>query len=204
MEAREVVRRYVAALEETSIAQGQDLLAEFRLTRKAAQFLGEFGDTVAASGLAVALEAMNLKDLAHLPPEEAVPGLTKACLEEQGSLEAAVAGTALATCLNRALTSNPAAVSRIDGAFLVRSFLVIAFSQRLAFDLGESLEAAATGWPAYKQGLVRLQEDLAAAARGGPDDPPQAGQWRGLAGWHFVTRTLKSILQRYEDARPSS
>ncbi len=204
MEAREVVRRYVAALEESSVAQGQDLLAEFRLTRKAAQALGEFGDLVAASGLAVALESFGLKDLAQLPPEEAIPGLTQNWLEEQGSLEAAVARTALAMCLGRALTLDQAALSRIDGASLVRSFLVIVLSQRLAFDLGESLEAAAPSWPAYQQGLVRLQEELAAATVEITDNPPDTGQWRGLAGWIFVTRTLQSLLQRYHDTRPSS
>jgi hypothetical protein len=204
MEAREVVRRYVAALEETSRTQGQDLIAEFRLTRKSAQFLGEFGDTVAASGLPAALESMGLEDLAQLPPEEAIPGLTQAWLEEQDSLEAAVAGTALAACLSRALTPNPAAFPRVDGAPLVRSFLAIVLSQRLVFDLGESLEAAAPDWPEYHQGLVRLHEELAAAAGEVPDNPPEATHWRGLAGWLFVTRTLENILQRYEDDRPAS
>ena len=202
MEAREVVQRYVAALEETSTFRDQDLLAEFRLTRKAAQFLGEFGDLVAASGLAAALESMGLKDLAQLPPEVATLGLTQAWLEDQGSLEAAVDGTALATCLSRALTSDPGAVSRVDGTSLVRSFLAIVLSQRLAFDLGESLEAAATDWPEYRQGLSRLQEEIAAAAHEIPDKPPEAGQWAGLAGWLFVTRTLESILQHFQDARP--
>ena len=204
MEAREVVRRYIAALQETSRAQGQDLLAGFRLTRKAAQCLGEFGDLVAGSGLAAALESLGLKDLALLPPEEAIPGLTQTWVEEQGILEASVAGTALATCLGRALTSDPSTVSKVDGPSLVRSFLAIVLYQRLAFDLGESLEAAATGWPEYLQGLVRLEEELAAATIEVPDNPPEAGQWRGLAGWLYVTRTLEGVLQRFQDARPSS
>jgi hypothetical protein len=204
MEAREVVRRYVAALEETSSSQGQDILAAFRLTRKAAQALGEFGDLMAASGLTAALEAMGLHDLAHLPPEKVVPGVTQSWLEEPGSLEAAVAGAALAACLEKALTADPGEVSRVNGSSLVRSFLALAFSQRLAFDLGESLEAAAPGWQQYRQGLVRLQEELAAAASEVPDNPPETGQWRTLAGWLQVTRTLEKILQRYGDAGPSS
>jgi hypothetical protein len=204
MEAREVVQRYVAALEETSSSQGQDLLAEFRLTRKAAQSLGEFGDLVAASGLAAALESMGLKDLAQLPPEGAILGLTQFLLKEQGSLEAAVAGTALATCLGRALTVNPVADPRLNGSSLVRSFLAMVLTQRLAFDLGEPLEAAAPGWPAYRQGLSRLQDELAAATHEIPANPPETGQWRGLAGWLFVTRTLEAILQRYKDARTLS
>jgi hypothetical protein len=204
MEAREIVRRYVAALEESSRAQGQDLLAEFRLTRKAAQLLGEFGDLVAASGLAAALESMGLQDLALLPSEEAIPGLIQAWLVEQGSLEAAVARSALATCLAKAFILDPATVSPVDGPSLVRSFLADVLSQRLAFDLGESLEDPATGWPAYQQGLVDLQDELAAAINENPDNPPEAGQCRGLAGWLFVTRTLESILQRYENAGPAS
>jgi hypothetical protein len=125
-------------------------------------------------------------------------------VEDEGSLEAAVARTALATCLGRALTSDPGAASKVDGASLVRSFLAIILSQRLAFDLGESLEAAATGWPEYLQGLVRLEEELAAATIEVTDNPPEAGQWRGLAGWLYVTRTLEGVLQRFQDARPSS
>jgi hypothetical protein len=204
LEAREVVQRYVAALEESSHAQWQDLLAEFRLTRKAAQALGEFGDLVAASGFAAALEVMGRKDLAQLPPEEAIPGLMQAWLEEQGGLEAVVARTALTTCLGRDLASDAAAVFQVNGAALVRSFLAMVISQRLAFDLGESLEAAAPGWPEYRQGLGQLQEELTTASHEIPDNPPEAMQWRGLAGWLFVTRTLESILQRYKDTRPSS
>jgi hypothetical protein len=188
VEAREVVRRYVAALEETSRAQGQDLLAEFRLTRKVAQCLGEFGDLVADSGLSIALASWGLKDLAQFPSEVVISGLAETWLEKHGSLEASVIRTALTTCLARAITLNAVASSRPDGPSLVRSFLALVLSQRLAFDLGEPLEAAAAGWPAYQQGLIRLEEDLAAGASEGPDNPPEAGQWQGLPGWLFVTR----------------
>jgi hypothetical protein len=204
MEAREVLRRYVAALRETSRAQGQDLLAEFRLTRKAAQCLGEFGDLVADSGLVAALGLLGLKDLAQFPPEVFISGLIPTWLEDQGSLEASVIRTALATCLGTALTSDSSAVSHVDGPSLIRSFLTIVLSQRLAFDLGESLEAGAAGWPEYRRGLGRLEEELAAAAIDLPDNPPEAGQWRGLAGWLFVTRTLERTLQRFQNARPAS
>jgi hypothetical protein len=104
--------------------------------------------------------------------------------------------------LGRTLTLDPSAISRLEGPSLVRSFLAIVLSQRLAFDLGEPLEAAATGWPAYQKGFARLEEELAAIEL--PDNPPEAGQWRGLAGWLFVTRALESTLRRYEDARASS
>jgi hypothetical protein len=204
LEAREVVRRYFASLQETSVAQGQDILAGFRFTRKVAQCLGEFGDLLAGSGLPAALESLGLKDLAQLPPEETIYGLTQAWVEEQGSLEATVARTALATCLTRVLTFNPAANFRVDGPSLVSSFLALVHSQRLAFDLGESLEAAVTAWPIYQKALVRLEKELRAAFSEIPDNPPEIGQWQGLAGWLFVTRTLENVLQRYGDARPSS
>jgi len=200
VEAREVVRRYVAALQETTAAQGQDLLAEFRLTRKAAQSLGEFGDLVAGTGWAAALEAWGRQNLAVLPPEEAILGLTSVWVEGHGSLEAAVARTALATCLGEVLASgNSGASIRVDGFFLVRAYLANAFCQRLALDLGESLEAAAACWPQYQKGLARLQEELMVAATEIPADPPATGHWQGLAGWVFVTEVLEKILQRFQD-----
>ena len=202
VEAREVVRRYVAALQETSVAQGQDFLAGFRLTRKVAQSLGEFGDAVAGSGLAAALEASGFKDLAQLRPEEAILGLTQAWVEEGATLEAAVARTAVATCLGRALTSDPIKISRVNGSSLVKSFVSLVLCQRLAFDLGESLEAAANGWLEYQGGLARLQDELMAATIKIPNDLPKAGQWQGLAGWLFVTKILENVLQRFQDARP--
>jgi hypothetical protein len=97
MEAREVVRRYVAALEDTQVSQGQDLSAGFRLTRKAAQCLGEFGDAAAESGLAAALAAWGLAEAAQSSPEAAVLALAAAWVAEDGGLEAAVARSAMAT-----------------------------------------------------------------------------------------------------------
>lgn len=198
-----MVRRYVAALEESGGLKGQDLLAGFRLTRKLAQSLGEFGDLVAATGLTPALAALGLGSLADLPPEKAILGLPQVWLEEHGSLEAAVARSALTTCLDKVLASDPNPGSLVGGPSLVGSFLAVAFCQRLALDLGESLEAAATGWPAYQQGLARLQNELLAAAPEVPSHPPEAGQWRGLAGWLFVTQVLENLLTRFQDARPS-
>lgn len=202
VEAREVLRRYVAALEETQAGQGQDLLAGFRLTRKAAQCLGEFGDQVAESGLAAALEARGLADLSLSPPGVVLPALTSAWLEDHDGLEAAVARTALATCLGRVFMTDPSTMPHIDGPSLVRSFLALVLCQRLALDLGEPLEAAATGWQAYRDGLVRVQEELMAATSEVAADPPGAGQWQGLAGWLFVTKILETVLQRFRDAEP--
>jgi hypothetical protein len=202
VEAREVVRHYVAALGESSAARGQDILTGFRLTRKAAQSLGEFGDILAASGLAAALAACGDNNLPQIPREEAIPALTQAWLGDHEGLEAAVARSALAACLAKVLTSDPANAPEVDGPALVRAFLAIALGQRLAFDLGESLEAAAPGWGAYRGGLARLQDELAAAAAEVSLEPPRTRQWPGLAGWVFATRTLEKVLERYQDMTP--
>jgi hypothetical protein len=199
VEAREVVRRYVAALQETGAAQGQDLLAEFRLTRKAAQSLGEFGQQVAESGLAAALEARGLADLAQAPPEAAVSGLTSAWVEEQGGLESQVARTALAKCLIKVFSLEPGRESRLEGSDLVRAFLANALYHRLVLDLGESLEAAAPGWSDYHQGLARLEEELQGAVVPLPEDPLGSDQWQGLAGWVWVTEVLEKILKAFQD-----
>jgi hypothetical protein len=201
MEAREVVRRYVIALRETSVAQGQDLLAEFRLTRKAAQSLGEFGDMVADSGLTAALEAWGLPIPPQDAPDMAILRLTSAWVDEDGGLEAAVARTALATCLGKVSASAPGMKSRVDGSALVKSFLAIALCQRLALDLGESLEAAAAGWPEFRKALAKLEDELYAATDAVPEDPPGAGQWQGLAGWLWVTQVLENLLQRFQEIK---
>jgi hypothetical protein len=200
--AREVIRRYIAALKETSVAQGQDPLAEFRLTRKAAQCLGEFGTMVVDSGLNAALEAWGIHTSSQDAPEVAILGLASAWVDEDGSLEAAVARTALATCLEKILASDPARKSQVDGSTIVKSFLAIAVCQRLALDLGESLEAAAPGWPAFRKALIKLADELHAATDACPEDPPRAGQWQGLAGWLWVTQVLGNILKRFQDAKP--
>jgi hypothetical protein len=202
VEAREVVRRYVAALEETQVSHGRDLLAGFRLTRKAAQGLGEFGDAAAASGLSAALAAWDLAEVAQSSPEEAVLALAEAWLEDDGGLEAAVARSALATCLDKLLTPDPGSTSRLDGPALVKAFLSRALYQRLVLDLGECLEAAAPGWPEFKAGLTRLAAEITAAGLAVPGDPPRAGQWQGLAGWVYVTRLLEHLCQGLKRANP--
>ena len=197
VEAREVVRRYVAALQETGVAQGQDLLGEFRLTRKAAQSLGEFSHRAAKSGWAAALKAGGLADLAPASPEAAILGLTSAWVKEQGSLEAQVVRAALGKCLRKVFAGGTALKSRLEVSDVVRSFLAEALCQRLILDLGESLEAAAPGWPAYHQGLARLEDELQRAAAVGPEYSPKSEQWQGLAGWLWVTEVLENILKAF-------
>jgi hypothetical protein len=202
MEAREVVRGYVAALQETSAVQGQDLLAGFRLIRKVAQRLGELGDALAGADLPAALQASGVKKSDQLHPEEIIPCLAQAWIEEPGGLEAAVAGSALAACLNHVLKSDPTPASPVDGPSLAKAFLGISLYQRLVLDLGESLEAAAPGWPAYHRGLAGLQAELMAGLDDLPGAPPGAGQWQGLAGWLFVTGILENLLQHFQDTCP--
>lgn len=199
VEAREVLRRYVAALQDTGVAQGQDLLAEFRLTRKAAQRLGEFGDLAAESGVAGALEAGGLVEWSQVLPDAAIPGLATVWVEEHGGLEAQVARTALAKCLRKVLTAETGSKSRLEGPALVRAFLAEALCQRLVLDLGESLEAAAPGWREYHQGLARLENEVQAAAATCSEDPPASGQWQGLAGWVWVTKVLENILEAFQE-----
>lgn len=199
VEAREVVRRYVAALRETSVVQGQDLLAGFRLTRKAAQSLGEFGDIAAQSGMAAALEVCKLTKLAEASPEMVIPGFISVWLKDQDGLEAEVVRTALASCLGRVFGAGATAAPELNGASLVTSFLAIFLCQRLAFDLGESLEAAAPGWREYQQGLARLENEVKTTFTEIPVDPPGVGQWQGLAGWLWVTQTLEKMLLSFQD-----
>ncbi len=203
MEAREVVRRYIAALEDTQVSQGQNLSAGFRLTRKAAQCLGEFGDLAAAVGLAAALASCGFADEAQASPEAVVLALAAAWVGNDGGLEAAVARSALATCLDGVLISETDSASRLDGPSLVQAFFTLALYQRLVLDLGECLEAAAPGWMEFKAGLARLADDISATGAGAvPETPPPAGQWQGLAGWVYVTKILENLLQGLRGLHP--
>jgi hypothetical protein len=202
MEAREVVRRYVAALEDTQVSQGQDLSAGFRLTRKAAQCLGEFGDAAAESGLASALAAWGLAEAAQSSPEVAVLGLTAAWVEDNGGLEAAVARSAVATAMNQVLISGTEDAYPPDGPSLVQAFFAHVLHQRLVLDLGECLEAAAPGWPEFRVGLARLAAAITAAGPAISEAPPPAGQWQGLAGWVYVTKILTNLFQGLKGVHP--
>ena len=135
--AREVAARYLAALAETP-GQGE-ALAAFRVTRKAAQDLGAFGQEVAARGWAAALKDRGLAPLAPEPPERLAPGVAGVLAGSGGGLEEAVVRTALALVIRQAMQ----APDRPDPAQMVRQFLVAAVYLRLALDLGEPLEAAA-------------------------------------------------------------
>jgi len=199
-EGREVVRRYVAALADTSGDAGQDLLAGFRLTRKVAQNLGDFVKTSSVSGVPAALEAGGFLNLAQEHPEVAISGLIAAWVEEDRGLEAQVARTALAVCLGKAMAATHSPQPKVDGAALVKEFLGLALCLRLVLDLGESLEAATPGYFEYNEALIRLGEEIAAAAASITEPPPEPGQWQGLAGWLWVTRVLEGVLERFQES----
>lgn len=175
LEAREVVARYLAALGEDTGSGSPDLLAAFRLTRKAAQSLGAFAALAA-------------------PREETAPALAGKLLEPDGSLEGAVARSALAAVLRDLGGSEDAAPAQTATRFLAESVY-----QRLVLDLGEPLEAASLSFGHWRQGLAGLQEWIAGAAQEEPHEPSTPEQWRGLAGWIWVTRTLEKMLGRLQE-----
>ena len=181
--AREVVSRYLAALEETP-GQGE-ALAAFRFTRKVAQDLGAFWDEVKARGLSAAAPG---------PAEMAASGVSGVLAGSGGGLEEAVVRTSLALVVGRAVSAE----EKPDPAQLVRQFLATAVRLRLALDLGEPLEATAGGYLRLRDGLNRIQtviEAGAAAAGSGPDPPATPVHWRGLTGWTWVTEIMAGLMK---------
>jgi pyruvate/2-oxoglutarate dehydrogenase complex dihydrolipoamide acyltransferase (E2) component len=190
--AREVVARYLAALGE-SPGQG-DRLAAFRFTRKVAQDLGAFWQEVDSRSFDAVLAAHGLAPLREGPPEMLASGLSAVVAGSGGGLEEAVVQTAVALVVRPAV----AAPDRPDPAQVVRRFLAMAVGLRLALDLGESLEAAASSYGHLRDGLDRLQAVLEAgtAAAEAPAAPPATpGHWRGLPGWTWVTEIMTGLLK---------
>jgi hypothetical protein len=186
--AGEVVARYLAALNETPGEEAGGLAA-FRLTRKVAQDLGGLVALAQSRGWPAALEDCGLADLAGQPPEPLALGLSAALTGPGGDLEAAVARASLASVLMPG-HAEP------EPARWVSRFLATALYQRLALDLGESLEAAAPGFRPLKEGLAGLQawiEESTAALPLAP--PPDLEHWRGPAGWLWVTSLLEGWLK---------
>jgi hypothetical protein len=203
VEAREVVARYLAALKETGGQGDQAELAAFRLTRKAAQNLGDFWSRAASEGVAPALAARGLADLAEQPREVLALGLAAALMGPGGGLEAAVGRVSLATILPASLplADSPAGPQAHTPApkagELARQFLVRALYLRLVLDLGEPLEAAAPSFSRLQDGLQGLSawiEEAEAGAAAG--EPPPPGRWDGLEGWAWVTRVLEALIQQ--------
>jgi hypothetical protein len=190
---REVVARYLAALEETP-ARG-DRLAAFRFTRKVAQDFGAFWQEVTARGWEAALAGRGLASLARRPAGVPASGLSGVLAGAGGGLEEAVARTALAAVIRSAVQAQ----DRPEPTQLVREFLGTAVYLRLALDLGEPLEAAAGGYGRLRDGLSRIKAVIEADATEAamlPEPPATPGHWQGLAGWAWVTEIMVAILAR--------
>jgi len=191
LEAREVVSRYLAALEESAGVENQGLLGVFRLTRKAAQNLGDFVGQAATQGWETTLEAWGLAAGAGQPGELAAPALAGILIEPDGSLEGAVARSSLAAVVREAGSAR-----QDRPAEMVTQFLAESLYQRLVLDLGEPLEAAGRSFGQWRQGLDGLRTWIAGvAAMAEPLEPPPPELWRGLAGWNWVTLTLENLLR---------
>ncbi len=194
--ARELAASYVAALEETAVREGGDLLGAFRRTRKAAQNLGDFLTQVHFRGWGKALAALGLEGAGGRPGEGAVVPLTSAVLgTADGSLEAAVVRTALAQVLGE-IWAAPTPLGAGAPAQGVRRFLAGALYLRLVLDLGETLEAAARDAARLRQDLEAFRQwvEQAMAPDSGPP-PPGTSQWPGLAGWLWVTLVLQDLIE---------
>ena len=194
LNAREVVARYLAALEETP-GQG-DRLAEFRLTRKVGQELGAFWGEVRARGRERSLDGRGLAHLAHSDAAMQAQGLSGILAGSGGGLEEAVVRTSLVLVLRRALESGEQATP----AQVVRQFLATAVTLRLALDLGEPLEAAAGSYGRLKEGFAHIRQLIEAnvpGADGYPEPPATPEHWQGLAGWTWVTTMMTGLMEEF-------
>jgi hypothetical protein len=195
LEAREVVSRYLAALGEGSDPGSQDLLAGFRLTRKVGQDLGAFAEEAATQGWEAALGAWGLSGVSGPSGETAAAVWAGSLMESGGGLEDAVARSSLAAVLEDFRDSE-----QVDPAQVVRRFLSESIYQRLVLDLGESLEAASRSYGRWRQGMEGLRGWISGAgAMEGPEEPPPPEQWRGLAGWHWLTLALENLLRHLQE-----
>jgi len=196
MTAREVVAKYLAALEETP-GQG-DRLAVFRFTRKVGQDLGAFWAEVHSRGIEKVLLDRGLAPLAEGDAALLAPGLSGVLAGSGGGLEEAVVRMALAVVLRRAMQSG----NKVAPAQVVRQFLAAALSLRLVLDLGEPLEAAAGSYGRLKNALAQIKklienevpwEDIQ------PEPPTTSAHWQGLAGWTWVTEMMTALMARLGD-----
>ncbi len=192
--AREVVARYLAALEETP-GRG-DRLAVFRFTRKVAQDLGALGEEVKAQGWERSLQERGLAPLAHSDAALMAQGVSGFLAGGGGGLEEAVVRAALALVLRPAMQSQ----IKVAPANLVRQFLATAVTLRLALDLGESLEAAAGSYTRLKDGMKHLEELIEGdvlRAKGQSEPPATPEHWQGLPGWTWITEMMAALMAKF-------
>jgi len=190
--AREVVARYLAALEE---APGQgDRLAAFRFTRKVAQDLGAFWQEVQTREWEAALKERGLAPLAREPAQMLASGVSGMLVGSGGGLEEAVVRASLALVIRQAVPPQ----DRPEPAQMVQRYLATAVHLRLGLDLGEPLEAAAASYGRLRDGLSRIKAliEASASAAGGPSAPPATpGHWQGLTGWTWVTDLMAGLMK---------
>jgi hypothetical protein len=195
LNAREVVARYLAALEETP-GQG-DRLAVFRVTRKVGQELGAFWAEANSQGWEKVLADRGLAALARGDAGMLAQGLSGALAGSGGGLQEAVARTALTLVLRGAWQSG----GRATPAQMVRQFLTTAVTLRLTLDLGEPLEAAAGSYGQLKDGLQHIKELIECAVPGADSElvpPTSPAHWQGLMGWTWVTARMTELMAKFE------
>jgi hypothetical protein len=204
--AQEVAARYVAALGAEADSGLTGALAAWRLTRKAAQNLGAFWCQVDSQGWPAALSDWGLKDLPG-EPETQAQSLAAALGTAGGGLEQAVVHTALMGILLK-LPEPGSSASAPEAARLVQDFLAAAFYARLALDLGESLEAAATGFVPLRQGLGAIAACIGQAVESGRPQVVQAPRtpehWLGLRGWTWVTQVTEALMSHLSASQKSA
>ena len=191
--AREVVAKYLAALEE---APGHvTRLAVFRFTRKVGQDLGAFWAEVHSVGWEETLQDRGLAPLGQIDVAVLATTLSGVMAGGGGGLEEAVVRTAMALVLREAMNSG----DKVAPAQLVRQFLAAALSLRLVLDLGEPLEAAAGSYKRLKYGIEQIKELIESDAPGVDthrDPPTTSAHWQGLPGWTWVTEMMTTLMAR--------
>lgn len=188
VQAREVVARYVAALSEGSAQEAGSPLAGFRLTRKMAQNLGEFCQQLKGPDDGTATTSSGWP---YPSPLAEAHALASAWLEQAASLEEAALRPALVQQLVEILRTFP------EASRAVRKFLAAALYHRLVFDLGEPLEAAATGRLPLAEGLAAIQQVIAGAAEERAGAVPAPAAWQGLEGWLWTSKVLEEMLEYF-------
>ncbi len=204
--ASEAAARYVNALKAGAGQEAGGALTAFALARKTAQNLGELLQQAREKGWQMALAGYNLAKSLVQSPDAAAPGLAAVWLSENFSLEEAALRPALISRLTAVLSAfsgsrpdRPAPEASLE----VPKFLAEVLYHRLAFDLGDSLEAAAPAWRRFSVGLAELRAEIIRAAASCTGEAPAPGDWQGLEGWLWVTRVLERMLDHLAQEGPT-
>ena len=198
--AREVVARYLAALEETP-GQGE-ALAAFRVTRKVAQDLGAFCQEVEARGWDAALARPGSGAAGPGAGAMPAPGVSGVLAGSGGGLEEAVVRTALALVLGPAVAISGPAGAGSDGAAVSGHGDAPASGPGpggAPGSRGGQLRAA----PGRTNRIKAVIEAGAAAAGAPPELPATPGHWQGFTGWTWVTRSYGGIDEESRVGRPA-